>query len=56
MGARVVIMGHPLGTGVKGTIRFKGPTKFEPGTWLGIELDTPGNHFSYPILSISIYL
>jgi dynactin complex subunit len=40
LGQRVVIRGKADDFG-PGTVRFVGPTKINPGIWVGIELDKP---------------
>lgn len=40
VGSKVTINGKPeLGMA---TVRFYGPTQFQAGTWVGIELETSG--------------
>lgn len=42
VGAKVTIVGKAsLG---EGTIRYIGEPSFQPGTWIGIELDQAGKH------------
>jgi dynactin complex subunit len=40
LGDRVIVSSNINGARI-GTLRYVGETKFQPGTWVGVELDEP---------------